>query len=132
VRRRCCSLPVGCDPRPCSRLSGSPTRIGGTRQRRYRTCHLRESSTRRPGGGRARTRSPRVSRWNGKSLSSGQLARTYGFTDLDGSQPDPWRYLPEVHDAGKPDTQPDIADTSRGTPTCLVSVLRDRRAALRV
>ena len=43
-----------------------------------------------------------VARWNGKSLSSGQLARIYGFTDLDGSQPDAWRYLPEVQDAGKP------------------------------
>ncbi len=44
---------------------------------------------------------PDVSRWNGMSLSSGQLARTYGFTDLDGSQPDAWRYLVEVQDAGK-------------------------------
>ena len=45
---------------------------------------------------------PDVSRWNGKSLSSGQLARIYGFTDLDGSQPDAWRYVTEVQDAGKP------------------------------
>ena len=45
---------------------------------------------------------PEVARWNGKSLSSGELARIYGFTDLDGSQPDAWRYLPEVQDAGKP------------------------------
>lgn len=45
---------------------------------------------------------PDVSRWNGKSLSSGQLAKIYGFTDLDGSQPDAWRYLPEVQDPGKP------------------------------
>jgi NAD(P)-dependent dehydrogenase (short-subunit alcohol dehydrogenase family) len=45
---------------------------------------------------------PDVARWNGKSLSSGQLARVYGFTDLDGSQPDAWRYLVEVQDAGKP------------------------------
>jgi NAD(P)-dependent dehydrogenase (short-subunit alcohol dehydrogenase family) len=45
---------------------------------------------------------PDVARWNGKSLSSGQLARIYGFTDLDGSQPDAWRYVPEVQDAGKP------------------------------
>ncbi len=45
---------------------------------------------------------PDVSRWNGHSLSSGQLARVYGFTDLDGSQPDAWRYLPEVQGAGKP------------------------------
>ncbi|WP_171410363.1 MULTISPECIES: SDR family oxidoreductase [Myxococcus] len=41
-------------------------------------------------------------RWNGQSLSSGQLARVYGFTDLDGSQPDAWRYVVEVQDAGKP------------------------------
>jgi NAD(P)-dependent dehydrogenase (short-subunit alcohol dehydrogenase family) len=45
---------------------------------------------------------PDVSRWNGTSLSSGQLAKVYGFTDLDGSQPDAWRYLTEVQDAGKP------------------------------
>ena len=45
---------------------------------------------------------PEVSRWNGQSLSSGQLAQVYGFTDLDGSQPDAWRYLVEVQDRGKP------------------------------
>ena len=45
---------------------------------------------------------PDVSRWNGKSLSSGQLAKVYGFTDLDGSQLDAWRYVTEVQDAGKP------------------------------
>jgi hypothetical protein len=45
---------------------------------------------------------PDVSRWNGKSLSSGQLAKIYGFTDVDGSQPDAWRYVTEVQDAGKP------------------------------
>src|SRR5688572_5762305 len=45
---------------------------------------------------------PDVSRWNGQSLSSGQLAKVYGFTDVDGSQPDAWRYLVEVQDAGKP------------------------------
>ncbi|MFE9173040.1 SDR family oxidoreductase [Streptomyces kebangsaanensis] len=45
---------------------------------------------------------PDVARWNGRSLSSGALARVYGFTDLDGSRPDAWRYLPEVQDQGKP------------------------------
>ncbi|MFE6843507.1 SDR family oxidoreductase [Streptomyces sp. NPDC057686] len=45
---------------------------------------------------------PEVSRWNGQSLSSGQLARVYGFTDLDGSRPDAWRYLVEVQDPGLP------------------------------
>jgi NAD(P)-dependent dehydrogenase (short-subunit alcohol dehydrogenase family) len=45
---------------------------------------------------------PDVARWNGHSLSSGELAKVYGFTDLDGSRPDAWRYLVEVQDAGKP------------------------------
>jgi NAD(P)-dependent dehydrogenase (short-subunit alcohol dehydrogenase family) len=45
---------------------------------------------------------PDVARWNGQSLSSGQLAQVYGFTDLDGSQPDCWRYLREVQDDGRP------------------------------
>jgi len=45
---------------------------------------------------------PDRSRWNGQSLSSGELAKVYGFTDLDGSRPDAWRYLREVTDAGKP------------------------------
>jgi NAD(P)-dependent dehydrogenase (short-subunit alcohol dehydrogenase family) len=43
-----------------------------------------------------------VARWNGQSLSSGQLAKVYGFTDVDGSRPDAWRYLVDVQDAGKP------------------------------
>jgi hypothetical protein len=41
-------------------------------------------------------------RWNGRSVSSGELAQVYGFTDLDGSRPDAWRYLVEVQDPGKP------------------------------
>ena len=45
---------------------------------------------------------PDVARWNGKSVSSGELAQVYGFTDLDGSRPDAWRYVVEVQDAGKP------------------------------
>jgi NAD(P)-dependent dehydrogenase (short-subunit alcohol dehydrogenase family) len=45
---------------------------------------------------------PDKAKWNGQSLSSGQLARVYGFEDLDGSRPDAWRYLVEVQDAGKP------------------------------
>jgi NAD(P)-dependent dehydrogenase (short-subunit alcohol dehydrogenase family) len=45
---------------------------------------------------------PRRSPWNGRSVSSGSLAREYGFTDLDGSRPDCWRYVREVQDAGLP------------------------------
>ena len=45
---------------------------------------------------------PDRARWNGQSLSSGDLAKVYGFTDVDGSRPDAWRYLREVQEAGKP------------------------------
>jgi NAD(P)-dependent dehydrogenase (short-subunit alcohol dehydrogenase family) len=45
---------------------------------------------------------PDVSRWHGRSLSAGQLAQEYGFTDLDGSRPDAWRYIAEVESVGKP------------------------------
>jgi NAD(P)-dependent dehydrogenase (short-subunit alcohol dehydrogenase family) len=45
---------------------------------------------------------PGVARWAGQSLSSGQLAPVYGFTDTDGTQPDCWRYITEVQDAGRP------------------------------
>jgi NAD(P)-dependent dehydrogenase (short-subunit alcohol dehydrogenase family) len=45
---------------------------------------------------------PDLHRRNGGSFSSGGLAREYGFTDLDGSQPDCWRYMVEVQDAGRP------------------------------
>ncbi|HVF77162.1 MAG TPA: SDR family oxidoreductase [Solirubrobacteraceae bacterium] len=45
---------------------------------------------------------PDVHRRNGGSFSSGGLAREYGFTDLDGSQPDCWRYMVEVQDPGQP------------------------------
>jgi NAD(P)-dependent dehydrogenase (short-subunit alcohol dehydrogenase family) len=45
---------------------------------------------------------PDRARWNGQSLSSGQLAQVYGFTDLDGSRPDAWRYIVEVEGPGKP------------------------------
>jgi NAD(P)-dependent dehydrogenase (short-subunit alcohol dehydrogenase family) len=44
---------------------------------------------------------PDVGRKNGGSFSSGALAREYGFTDVDGSQPDCWRYLVEVQEAGR-------------------------------
>ena len=45
---------------------------------------------------------PDRARWNGQTLSSGRLAQVYGFTDVDGSRPDAWRYIVEVQDAGKP------------------------------
>ena len=45
---------------------------------------------------------PDLMRRTGGSFSSGELAREYGFTDVDGSQPDCWRYMVEVQDPGLP------------------------------
>ncbi|WP_255950939.1 SDR family oxidoreductase [Streptomyces odontomachi] len=39
---------------------------------------------------------PDRARFNGGSLSSGDLAKEYGFTDVDGSRPDAWAYISEV------------------------------------
>ena len=39
---------------------------------------------------------PDRNRWNQQSVSSAQLARAYGFTDLDGSRPDIWRRLEDA------------------------------------
>ncbi|MFC4913834.1 SDR family oxidoreductase [Actinomadura gamaensis] len=46
-------------------------------------------------------------RWNGRSMDSGFLAREYGFTDVDGSRPDVWRYIREVVQGDKPDVPED-------------------------
>ena len=45
---------------------------------------------------------PDLQQRSGGSWSSGGLAREYGFTDIDGSQPDAWRYMVEVQDPGLP------------------------------
>ena len=43
---------------------------------------------------------PDRGKWNQKSVSSGELARHYGFSDIDGSRPDIWRYMAEVGAGG--------------------------------
>ena len=43
---------------------------------------------------------PDRARWNQQSVDSGRLAREYGFTDLDGSRPDSWRFIEEVRERG--------------------------------
>ncbi|MGO7360352.1 short-chain dehydrogenase, partial [Rhizobium ruizarguesonis] len=45
---------------------------------------------------------PDRSRWNVQSLSSGGVAKTYGFDDIDCSRPDCWLYMVEVQDPGRP------------------------------
>jgi NAD(P)-dependent dehydrogenase (short-subunit alcohol dehydrogenase family) len=39
---------------------------------------------------------PDRGRWNGRSVDSGALARVYGFTDVDGTQPDIWPIIEAV------------------------------------
>jgi len=38
---------------------------------------------------------PDRKRWNQQSVSSGELARVYGFTDVDGTSPDVWQHMEE-------------------------------------
>ena len=38
---------------------------------------------------------PERHRWNQQSVSSGELARVYGFTDVDGTSPDIWKHMEE-------------------------------------
>jgi NAD(P)-dependent dehydrogenase (short-subunit alcohol dehydrogenase family) len=48
---------------------------------------------------------PELRRYAGRVISSAELARTYGVTDIDGTQPDCWRYLVEIQDPGRPPTE---------------------------
>jgi NAD(P)-dependent dehydrogenase (short-subunit alcohol dehydrogenase family) len=43
---------------------------------------------------------PARARWNRQTMTSGSLAREYGFADLDGSRPDIWRYMDD-REAGR-------------------------------
>ena len=43
---------------------------------------------------------PDRARWNQRSVTSGELATAYGVTDVDGSQPDVWRFIEEVREPG--------------------------------
>src|SRR5262249_40008539 len=45
-------------------------------------------------------------RWNQRSVSSAELAAEYGFTDVDGSRPDVWRYNRAV-ESGDTNADPD-------------------------
>jgi hypothetical protein len=79
-----------------------------------RVCNWREATTRVPHFaisespafvGRAvaaLAQDPEECRAGMESRSPADSWRRYGFTDLDGSQPDAWRNVVEVQDAGKP------------------------------
>jgi len=50
---------------------------------------------------------PARARWNQGSVTSGEVAEAYGFTDVDGSQPQVWRF---IADSQRPDAVLDVAD----------------------
>ena len=39
---------------------------------------------------------PDRKRWNQQSVSSGELAQVYGFTDLDGTSPNIWEHMKDT------------------------------------
>ena len=45
---------------------------------------------------------PAAGRYAGETLTSGQLGRIYGVTDIDGSRPDGWSYVTEIEAPGLP------------------------------
>ncbi|MGC4996911.1 SDR family oxidoreductase [Streptomyces sp. DT195] len=49
----------------------------------------------------------RAARWNGRSTSSAELAKTYDVRDVDGSRPDAWAYFEEVKFGDKEGTPDD-------------------------
>jgi NAD(P)-dependent dehydrogenase (short-subunit alcohol dehydrogenase family) len=44
---------------------------------------------------------PNRARWNQQSVTTGQLAKEYRFMDIDGTRPDIWRFMEEVHEKGE-------------------------------
>ena len=76
------------------------------RLRAVRVAALRRARRRRAGvGSRPGPLEPAVGH-------SGQLAQDYGFTDLDGSQPDVWRFIEEVREPVSTPTPTTTADPS--------------------
>lgn len=48
---------------------------------------------------------PGLARYAGRVLTSAELARAYGLTDVDGSRPDCWRYVVEIQDQDRAATE---------------------------
>jgi len=60
----------------------------------------RYSPRRAPSATGERASDPERARRNQQSVSSGQVAREYGFANVDGSRPDIWRYIDEARERG--------------------------------
>ncbi|MBA3365980.1 MAG: hypothetical protein H0U03_09380 [Actinobacteria bacterium] len=70
-----------------------------------RSPALGHGSSRVRWAGAALASDPDLARYAGKVLSSAELARTYGVTDTDGTQPDCWPYLVEIQEKNRPATE---------------------------
>jgi hypothetical protein len=80
----------------------SPKRTGGTRPRIRPTLPF-PRAPRLSAGPWPRSHKIRMCRaGTDTACPVGSSIKVYGFTDLDRSQPDAWRYLTEVQDAGRP------------------------------
>ena len=64
--------------------------VGGHGAARLRASRSRPATSAGPSPPWPPTRTG--ARWNQQSVTSAELAGAYGFTDVDGSRPDVWRY----------------------------------------
>ena len=88
---------LGDDARALRRARGQLARRGRADPA---LLHLRDAALRRPRRRGARERPGRRALERRSRSRAGQLAQVYGFTDLDGTRPDAWRYIMEHRDAG--------------------------------
>ena len=93
------------DARGLRRVGGELARRASATSRAARTS--RSPSRRATSAARssALAADPDRARWNQQSVDSGRLAREYGFTDVDGSQPDFWRYIDDTAEGGDADPE---------------------------
>ncbi len=84
-------------------LDGKVALVAGDARRRPRDGGWATRAQRTSSAERSR-RSPPIPSDSATTANRSQAAKAklYGFTDLDGSRPDCWRYLVEVQEAGKP------------------------------
>ena len=97
-RRHAGLAALGDDARQLRRHRGQLARRAGAepgRRRTHRPAGFADSESPRYVGRAvaALAADPDRARWNQRSVTAGQLAREYGFTDVDGTQPDSWASL---------------------------------------
>ena len=123
--RRSRSRRGSCVPRRCWSISGSPRRPGATGSRKDRWFAISESPRYIGRAVVALAEDPDVARWSGTALSSGSLARHYGFTDLDGSRPEASRFFADAYFGDQKDAE--VGDYRYHRPPGYGRALRVRR-----